>query len=324
MTQLTNDPHWPRASAWLKTADATSNYDLGLFGIPAHLTSISKTNAHLTPTAIRDALQRYSTFNWSTNKDVSELSFADFGDVEEPDALLNNGDLDFSGEQRTAKLSNEVAARSKLAIGLGGDNSVTYAMAKGVFADNIATAGLITFDAHHDLRDGVSNGSPVRRLVDETGLDGKRIVQIGIADFSNSAAYAKRAKDFGIHVIPRTALRSRSIQDVVAEALSVAGAAGGPIHVDFDVDVCDRAAVPGCPAAAPGGISADEFRAFCFEIGQAAARARIANESNPASGTAQVQSVDFTEIDASADSADGRTVRLAALGILELAAGFML
>ena len=318
VTQLPNDPHWPRASAWLKNADATSNYDLGLFGIPAHLTSISKTNAHLTPNAIRDALQRYSTFNWSTNKDVSQLSFADFGDVENPDALLNNGELDFSGEERTATLANEVASRSKLAIGLGGDNSVTYAMAKGVFASNIATAGLITFDAHHDLRDGVSNGSPVRRLVDEAGLDGKRIVQIGIADFSNSAAYAKRAKDFGIHVIPRTALRSRSISDVVAEALSIAGAAGGPVHVDFDVDVCDRAAVPGCPAAAPGGISADEFRAFCFEIGQAAGRA-AAVASAP-----QAQSVDFTEIDSSADSDDGRTVRLAALGILELAAGFML
>jgi arginase family enzyme len=272
----------------------------------------------LTPNAIREALQRYSTFNWSTNKDVAELSFADFGDVENPDALLNNGELDFSGEQRTQQLAQQVASRSKLAIGLGGDNSVTYAMAAGVFAEDISNAGLIAFDAHHDLRDGLSNGSPVRRLVDEAGLNGKRIVQIGIADFSNSAAYAQRAKDFGIHVIPRTALRSRSVQDVVAEALQVAGAAGGPIHVDFDVDVCDRAAVPGCPAAAPGGISADEFRAFCFEIGEAAGRA------NQNSSAPQVRSVDFTEIDASADSADGRTVRLAALGILELAAGFML
>jgi formiminoglutamase len=292
-----NDPLWPRASAWLKPADESSDYDLALFGIPAHLTSISKTNAHLTPAAIRDALQRYSTFNWSINKDVSQLSFADFGDVEDPDSA--------AGEVRTAKLASSVASRSQLSIGLGGDNSVTYAMAKGVFAELISSAGLITFDAHHDLRDGVSNGSPVRRLVEEAGLDGKRIVQIGIADFSNSAAYAKRAKDLGIHVIPRSELRTRSVQDVMLEAVDIAGSAGGPIHVDFDVDVCDRSVVPACPAAAPGGISADEFRAFCFEVGKVSA----------------VNSVDFTEIDAAADSADGRTVRLAALGILELAAG---
>lgn len=304
------DPLWPRASAWLKEADETSNYDLGLFGIPANLTSISKTHALLTPIAIREVLQRYSTFNWSIQKDVAQLSFADFGDVVDPDSP--------EGELRTAHLAQQVSTRSKLAIGLGGDNSITYAMAKGVYAEDISTAGLITFDAHHDLRDGVSNGSPVRRLIEEAGLNGKRIVQIGIADFSNSHSYAQRAKDFGIHVIPRTALRSRNAADVVAEALEVAGAAGGPIHVDFDVDVCDRSVVPACPAAAPGGLSADEFRAYCFEIGKASGHA------NASASAPQVRSVDFTEIDATADSADGRTVRLAALGILELAGGFML
>jgi arginase family enzyme len=297
MTALKEDALWPRASAWLETAEPGRNYDLGLMGIPAHLTSISPTNAHTTPAAIRAAFQRYSTFNWTTETDVAKLSFADFGDISDPDSE--------AGEARTSQLAAEVSAQAGLAIGLGGDNSVTFAMARGVFGANVETAGLITLDAHHDLRDGISNGSPVRRLVDELGLDGRRIVQIGIADFSNSPEYAARARDLGIHVIPRSALRDRSMTDVMAEAVSIAGAAGGPIHVDFDVDVCDRSVVPACPAAAPGGISADEFRQLAFQAGR----------------HAQVRSVDFTEIDASIDSADGRTIRLAALGILELAAG---
>ena len=297
MSAPKEDQLWPRASAWLETAEAERNYDLGLMGIPAHLTSISPTNAHTTPAAIRAALQRYSTYSWSTETDVSTLSFADFGDVADPDSE--------AGEARTSQLASDISARAGLTIGLGGDNSVTFAMARGVFGTHIETAGLITLDAHHDLRDGVSNGSPVRRLVDELGLDGRRIVQIGIADFSNSPAYAARARDLGIHVIPRSALRDRSMTDVMAEAVSIAGAAGGPVHVDFDVDVCDRSVVPACPAAAPGGISADEFRQLAFEAGR----------------YSQVRSVDFTEIDASIDSADGRTVRLAALAILELAAG---
>ena len=303
MSAPKEDQLWPRASAWLEAAEAapdqssSRNYDLGLMGIPAHLTSISATNAHTTPAAIRAALQRYSTYNWTTETDVAQLSFADFGDVTEPDSE--------AGEARTSQLAAGTSTRAGLAIGLGGDNSVTFAMARGVFGAHIETAGLITLDAHHDLRDGISNGSPVRRLVDELGLDGRRIVQIGIADFSNSPAYAARAKDLGIHVIPRSALRDRGMADVMAEAVSIAGAAGGPIHVDFDVDVCDRSVVPACPAAAPGGISADEFRQLAFEAGR----------------YSQVRSVDFTEIDASIDSADGRTVRLAALAILELAAG---
>ena len=310
MTQPTEDALWPRASAWLQAADEnpSHSYDLGLIGIPAHLTSISPTDAHTTPAAIRAALARFSTFSWSTETDVSVLSFADFGDVHEPDSV--------EGEARTSQLSAAAAARAGLLIGLGGDNSATFAMARGVFSGeadaagaatptSTATAGLITLDAHHDLRDGVSNGSPVRRLIDEANLDGRNIVQIGIADFSNSPAYAKRAKELGIYVIPRSALRGRTPADVMAEAVSIAGSGGGPIHLDFDVDVCDRSVVPACPAAAPGGISADEFRQFAFEAGR----------------YAQIRSVDFTEIDASKDSADGRTVRLAALAILELAAG---
>lgn len=308
MNQPAEDALWPRASAWLQPADENPNhcYDLGLIGIPAHLTSISPTDAHTTPAAIRDALARYSTYSWSTETDVSVLSFADFGDVLEPDSL--------DGEARTSALAAAASARAGLLIGLGGDNSATFAMARGVFAQQgqpvlgsskPPTAGLITLDAHHDLRDGVSNGSPVRRLIDEAKLDGRNIVQIGIADFSNSAAYAKRANELGIYVIPRSALRDRTPADVMAEAVSIAGSQGGPIHLDFDVDVCDRSVVPACPAAAPGGISADEFRQFAFEAGR----------------YAQIRSVDFTEIDASKDSADGRTVRLAALAILELAAG---
>jgi arginase family enzyme len=77
------------------------------------------------------------------------------------------------------------------------------------------------------------------------------------------------------------------------------------VFVDFDVDVCDRSVVPGCPAAAPGGISADELRQFSYLAGS----------------SSEVAALDITEIDASADSADQRTVRLAALLILEAAAG---
>jgi len=49
--------------------------------------------------------------------------------------------------------------------------------------------GLITLDAHLDMRDGRSNGSPVRQLLEE-GLDGRHVVQVGLGDYTNSPAYA--------------------------------------------------------------------------------------------------------------------------------------
>jgi len=290
---VSKDALWPSAASWLKPATEGS-FDLGLLGVLASETSISATGANNTPAEIRVVLGRYSTYSWSQNKDLRDLSFADFGDSETPDSP--------AGESQTMQLANKVAKGSRLSIALGGDNSITYAVMRGVFGEELGHAGLITFDAHHDLRDGVSNGSPVRRLI-EAGLPGTSVVQIGINDFSNSPQYAARAKELGIHVIPRAAMRNRSADSVMDEALSKLGSK--KLHVDIDMDVCDRAAVPACPAAAPGGICADELRQFAFLLGK----------------TPQVVSVDITEIDALADSADGRTVRLGALTILELANG---
>jgi len=291
---VSEDSLWPRASSWLQPA-TSSPTQLGLLGVPAAGTSISATGADHTPAGIRAALASFSTFSHSSQKDLRELSFADFGDSEQPDSP--------EGESRTMDLAKRVAHKSDLTIALGGDNSITYAVMRGVFGEELSGAGLITVDAHHDLRDGVSNGSPVRRLI-EAGLPGTSVVQIGINDFSNSPQYALRARELGIHVITREALRGRSAQSVMDEALSFLG--DKRLHVDIDMDVCDRSVVPACPAAAPGGISADELRQFARTLGK----------------IPHVVSVDITEIDALADCADGRTLRLGALTVLEIASGY--
>lgn len=290
-----DDPRWPRASEWLRP-DGPVPADVAVVGVPAFRTSLSPTGAHATPAAIRSALARYSTYAASRGVDVAILSARDDGDVDEPDGE--------SGEERVVAAVARTSESSRLVVALGGDNSLTYGVALGALGGDLPRAGLVTLDAHHDLRDGHSNGSPVRRLI-EAGLAGERVVQVGIADFANSAEYAVRARDLGITVITRGALRSRPMADVMQEALAIAGSAGGPVHVDLDVDVCDRSVAPGCPAAAPGGISADDLReaAFC------AARSPL------------VRSIDIAEIDATADVPDGRTVRLGALCLLESAAG---
>lgn len=292
-----NDPLWPRAATWpVRTDDALAEGDLALLGVPAHATSLSPTGAHATPAAVREALMRYSTYSTGHATDVATLRAFDLGDVVDPD-----GD---AGERRVREAVAEAAWRFSLFIAIGGDNSITFPVMRGLLGDDLSQCGLITVDAHHDLRDGASNGSPVRRLV-ESGLPGANIVQIGIADFANSAAYAARAHELGITVIPRSHLRERPLEEIADQALEIAGHDGRPIFVDLDVDVCDRTVAPGCPASAPGGISADELRQLAYCFGR-----------DP-----RVTGIDITEVDATADTPDGRTVRLAALLILEAAAG---
>lgn len=291
---LPHDPKWTRANTLIATTNPSAK--IALVGVPANKGSISPTSADQTPDAIRGALARFSTYSTSQDVELSEESFTDLGNIDSPDGP--------EGVARVHSFVKDLLAKHQLIIALGGDNSITYSVASGLWPD-LSKSGLITFDAHHDLRDGQSNGSPVWQLI-QAGLPGKNIVQIGIADFANSAQYSQRAKENGITVISRAQLREQSIAEVLRKALEIAGADGREIYVDLDVDVCDRSVVPACPAAMPGGISADELRQAAFLVG----------------ADKRVRAIDITEIDSAADSDDQRTVRLGALLVLEAASGF--
>ena len=291
---LPHDPNWTRANTLIATTNPSAK--IALVGVPANKGSISPTSADQTPDAIRGALARFSTYSTSQDIELSEESFTDLGNIDSPDGS--------EGVARVHSFVKDLLAKHQLIIALGGDNSITYSVASGLWPD-LSKIGLITFDAHHDLRDGQSNGSPVWQLI-QAGLPGKNIVQIGIADFANSAQYSQRAKENGITVVTRAQLREQSIAEVLRKALEIAGADGREIYVDLDVDVCDRSVVPACPAAMPGGISADELRQAAFLVG----------------ADKRVRAIDITEIDSAADSEDQRTVRLGALLVLEAASGF--
>ncbi len=296
---LSPDSKWPSAASLLSTGriDATAVPVVSLIGAHTYATSVTPRASTSTPAALRSALSRYSTWSFEDQLDLLDhVSLEDLGDVHEPDTD--------EGAVALARRLEEVS--SDFTLLLGGDNALTWRALSALARGHLDEWGLITLDAHLDMREGRSNGSPVRQLLEE-GLEGSHVVQVGLADFSNSSAYARDAHDAGVTIIPRHALRRRSIADVVDEALARAGAHGRRVYVDIDMDVCDRSVVPGCPAAAPGGLSADELREFVRLV----------------CAYPQVQTLDVTEIDVTRDVSDERTVRLGALVILEALAGYV-
>jgi formiminoglutamase len=297
---LSPDSKWPSAASLLGRGiplEKDARAVVKLLGAHTFATSVTPRSPQSTPAAVRAALARYSTWSFEDQRDVADaVRIDDLGDVAEPDT-----------EAGTAELARVLdGAFSHFWLLLGGDNALTWRAMSAFARGHLVDWGLITLDAHLDMREGQSNGSPVRQLLDE-GLSGSSIVQVGLADFSNSAAYARDAVDAGVRIIARHDLRRRSVADVVAEALDIAGAGGRPIYVDIDMDVCDRSVVPGCPAAAPGGLSADELREFVRLV---CAHPRVI-------------ALDVTEIDVARDTPDERTVRLAALVLLEALAGYL-
>ena len=175
---MSEDKNWPRADAWLTSGEGS----LGVLGAPLRLGSITPGRCDLAPRAIREALHRFSTYDIETDRDLRDLPARDFGDLDLADS---------TPEQAFIPLSAAVAGALQNAdalVLLGGDNSITRA---GVHSlGPLKSRGLLTLDAHLDLRDldhGLTNGNPIRALLAD-GMPGQNIVQIGVQSFANSKA----------------------------------------------------------------------------------------------------------------------------------------
>ena len=291
---LYNDPHWPRAGAWLRgETPAGSLGHLAVIGAPACRGSITPGRADLAPAAIRAALDRFSTFDIDQDANVADLAITDLGDLDV--AAL-------TPEEAFEPVRRGVAAaipKGDALVVLGGDNTVTY---PGVQA--LGSCGLVTFDAHLDLRSlegGLTNGNPIRALLAK-GFPGEHIVQIGIQSFVNSETYADVAADAGIRVITADHVRLHGIESTVREALD--SFTTEFIYVDLDLDVLDRAFAPATPGSRPGGLTPWEMRTA----------ARVCGEF------ARVRVFDLVEMDPEQDIA-GQTALCAAACLLSFASG---
>jgi formiminoglutamase len=291
------DPDWPTAADWLAGEGKAGEVDLVVVGVPLSETSISQPcGAHETPAAVRRRLARLSVYNSERDVDVAPVRVYDAGDLNPQP----------SHEEIAAAAGQ--AGSAKLAVFLGGDNAITFPAMTGLAGDRLASWGLVTLDAHHDVRtyDGrPGNGSVVRALID-AGLPGEQVVQVGILGFSNSAPYRRWCEEVGIEVMTAAEARFSTIEEVMSAAFQRLALVVDHIYVDLDVDVLDSAFAPACPGARPGGLNSRELFAAAFLSGR-----------DPL-----VRAVDIVEVDAAADPGD-RTVDVAALCLLNVAAGLV-
>jgi formiminoglutamase len=287
---------WPNLSELLVEGDAA--VPIGLVGAPLAAGSVTPGACDQAPARLRAVLKRIGQYDI----DIGRSLFT---------PIRDRGDVELAGltiEQATGPIKNAVAASvvdHALTLLAGGNNAVTRpaVLALGVPLHRV---GLITLDAHFDMREldeGLSNGNPVRALM-EDGLPGRNIAQLGLASFANTAKMHRDAIDAGNKAVSIEEVRGDGIEKAIEGALDHLRHAD-VIVIDCDIDVIDRAQMPGAPGARPGGMQVSDF--FW-------AVRRLAGDS-------RVRVIDLTEWDPSLDSTD-LSALTAGRWVAECVAGF--
>jgi agmatinase len=237
--------------------NADAAYDAGrivLFGAPFDATASFRPGSRCAPAAIRSdswALESYSPYQ---ERDLSELSVCDLGDLE----LVHGNAGNAAAMVETVRgQAAAILAAGKLPFLLGGEHLVTLGAvqaAVAAFPDLL----LLHLDAHADLRDDylgekLSHATVIRRCHEILG-DG-RIFQLGIRSGDQAEFAWQKAGHTEMHKFDLSALPA--VMPILGER---------PLYLTVDLDVLDPSVLPGTGTPEPGGVSFEQLRVAVTKI----------------------------------------------------------
>lgn len=213
-----------------------------LISFPLDHTVTFRSGTRFAPSAIRDASYSLEEYSFLTERNILDISFYDWGELELP-----LGDLSTS-LKLIENVSETIIGDSKFPAIIGGEHLITYPVIKALKKkyDNLVVFAL---DAHFDLRNSYygikySHATVMRRVAEVIGVE--NLFQFGIRSGT------KEEKDFSAGSNLHT-LSSKSFEEALLKSCD------RPIYLTVDIDVLDPAFAPGVGTPEPGGPSSREI-----------------------------------------------------------------
>ena len=215
-----------------------------LFGAGFDGTTSFRPGTRFAPAVIRSESFGIETYSPYQNKDMTDYSYFDSGDLELPFGSVKRTIEDIS--QR----SGTILADGKLPFMVGGEHLVTLGSVIAV-KEKYEDLYIVHFDAHADLRDEylgqqLSHACVLRRCHELVGDD--HIFQFGIRS-GDRDEFKFADEHTGMHKFSFDGLEE------VVEKLS-----GKNVYFTLDLDVLDPSVFPGTGTPEAGGVSFDELR----------------------------------------------------------------
>jgi agmatinase len=214
-----------------------------ILGCPYDGSASFRPGARFGPSAIRRASWGIETFSPYSQRDLTQCSIHDMGDLELP-----------LGEKKISlglirKALGQILSKKKFPILLGGDHLITLPIIEEILPI-YPRLHLIQIDAHTDLREdylgeSLSHSTVMRKIVDHLGEG--RLFQTGIRSGTEEEfKLARRMKS----IVP---FDSSSLSSMIKRLRNQ------PVYITLDLDVMDPSLLPGVGTPEPGGLTFQEF-----------------------------------------------------------------
>jgi agmatinase len=259
---LSGEPRYARVPSFfsLKRYEPTNRIpqvDVLLCGLPYDGGVLHRPGARYGPTAVREASLGLGGFSEALGIDIyEELRVADGGDV-----APNPHDME--GALGAIASRAEAIARSGVVGGfVGGDQTVTLGVLRGIYRAKPRSIGLIHFDAWSDTlgpagRQDTHHHSVLRKALEEGLIRPEATVQVGIRGPSRSQSELQFSVQRGFEIIKVDDVKW-DLYSAVAQLRKVGRR--GPVYVSVDVSALDPSCAPGLASPKTGGMNGWELQ----------------------------------------------------------------
>jgi agmatinase len=215
----------------------------GLVGVPYDSAVTYRSGARTGPREIRAASDSIETYCPKLRRDLVDLRYVDFGDVD-----LSDGEL--GPRESMLRVRDFIEALPEVPlVALGGDHLIAYPFLARAL-ERHAELRILHIDAHWDLREDwegepFNHASVIRRALEHAPASAE-IHSWGIRSGLRSE-YALVDEDARVSLLPREV-------DLVAERVRSWLSDGRPIYLTVDVDGFDPSVFPGTGTPEPDGL----------------------------------------------------------------------
>ena len=219
-----------------------------VLGVPYDHTSTYRSGSRFAPRAIREASLNIETYDMRTGVDIEKVPIHDAGDLHIVDDVEET-------LRRLSAVTKDILSAKKVPVCIGGEHTITF----GIVRSLQKPVGVVSFDAHGDLRDEYGGGkfshaTVLRRISEVVGPSG--IFVCGLRAICDEEQEFIQAN--GIQHLTPWALRDMGLKKAV-EQLKAFAKNFANLYVTIDADALDPAFAPGIANPEFNGLTPDEL-----------------------------------------------------------------